>query len=71
MTEGQNFSAAGSKAEMTSRIATMPIPPELRQQVVDAVERFDPSAAILYVIIDDGKCTVEEVPWSALKRFCE
>ena len=65
----KGFSAAGSKAEMLSKVAAMPVPPELRQQTVDAIKRFDPSAAILYIFIEDGKFTVREMPWSALKDF--
>ena len=64
----QGFSAAGSKADMLSKVAAMPVPPELRQQTVDAIKRFDPSAAILYILINDGKFTVREMPWSALRE---
>jgi hypothetical protein len=65
------FSAAGSKAEILSKVTAMPVTPELRQQAVDAIKRFDPSAAILYVIIEDGKCTVREVPWSVFTKNLE
>jgi hypothetical protein len=67
----KGFSAAGSEADVLRKVATMPVPPELRQQTVDAIERCDPSASLLYVIIEDGELTVREVPWSALRTLYE